>query len=233
MAPIKDVSGQRFGRTTAMQQDGFMGGQAAWLCRCDCGTMHRTTGGRLRSGTTKSCGCYRSDIRASIDMTAVRKLRKYANYRDHLISKVDRRGPEECWPWTGATARFGYGIVFAEGKARGAHRVIYETTYGHPVGSLPSGLIVMHTCDNPVCCNPRHLVLGTQKDNNQDRASKGRTKTRMLPGADHPSAKIDEEAVADIRKNVGHGSGRRMATKYGVSQSLISAIRNRVAWKHI
>jgi hypothetical protein len=84
-------------------------------------------------------------------------------------SKVDRRGPDECWPWLGHLDDGGYGRV-----GRGhfvASRVAWEL---HNEAQVPEGQRVLHSCDNPPCMNPAHLWAGTQKDNVQDAISKGR-----------------------------------------------------------
>ena len=88
-------------------------------------------------------------------------------------SKVD--AGDNCWFWTAGRDRDGYGrfAVGLGGKAQAhvrAHRFAYETFNG----PIPDGLVVMHTCDNPPCVNPRHLELGTSQDNNDDKVQKGR-----------------------------------------------------------
>lgn len=85
--------------------------------------------------------------------------------------RVDRRaGVEACWPWTGARSSTGYGSVWVEGRTKGAHRHAYELA----MGPIQRGLVLLHTCDNPACCNPAHLVPGTTRDNARDRADKHR-----------------------------------------------------------
>lgn len=85
-------------------------------------------------------------------------------------------GPNACWPWTGAINKGGYGSYGADGNsARTASRVAYELTNGPiPIGPGYHGFVVMHSCDNRPCCNPKHLSLGTQADNNVDRDQKRR-----------------------------------------------------------
>ena len=86
---------------------------------------------------------------------------------DRFWSKVDKSG--DCWIWTGATNKKGYGQFKIAGKQNASHRVSYILTKGE-IGEL----FVCHTCDNPSCVNPSHLWLGTCKDNHQDRERKKR-----------------------------------------------------------
>lgn len=97
-------------------------------------------------------------------------------------AKVERRGPDECWPWVGARKPRGYGNVRIDGKYRLAHRVAWELATGT---TIPSGCIVMHRCDNPPCCNPAHLLMGTMKDNTADMRRKGRDSFFDKRPADH------------------------------------------------
>jgi hypothetical protein len=99
-------------------------------------------------------------------------------------AKVDKRGPDECWPWIGAKNPFGYGKI-SNGK-RGvqakAHRVAYEIAVGLP----PGDLVVRHKCDNPPCVNPSHLEAGTQADNVHDMVSRGRHYRKKTCAKGHP-----------------------------------------------
>ncbi len=109
-----------------------------------------------------------------------------------------------------------------------AHRFAYAIVNG----PIPLGMSVCHTCDNPSCCNPSHLFLGTAADNNRDMVYKGRNMPPPHPtGVDHPRAKLSTMDVFRIRRDCANGASQRAtAMRYGVSQSTVSkAVLLRVA----
>ena len=80
-------------------------------------------------------------------------------------------GKDGCLEFTGFCTRWGYGTIRgAHGKMQYAHRVAWELENG----VIPSGLCVLHHCDNPSCSNPEHLFLGTNDENVADKVQKGR-----------------------------------------------------------
>ncbi len=94
-----------------------------------------------------------------------------SNTADSVFKRVDQSGgPSACWPWQGPVSRWGYGAIRVSGVGHNAHRVAYEATYG----AIGAKIVVMHTCDNRLCCNPAHLRAATQKENIADMVSKGR-----------------------------------------------------------
>jgi len=94
----------------------------------------------------------------------------------HFWERVDMSGgPDACWPWTGARHPSGYGGVSWRGGRVNAHRVAYELAYGNPGKGF-----VCHHCDNPPCCNPAHLFLGTAQDNYRDSIAKGHSRQRAV-----------------------------------------------------
>lgn len=141
-------------------------------------------------------------------------------------AKVDRRGPDECWPWkAGKTAR-GYGSFFIAGKAENAQRVAFYLTHGYwPV-------MGRHTCDNPPCCNPAHVIDGSHADNMQDMKERGRQFS--LRGEAHCASKLTETDVVSIRRRLAAGEARTaLAGEYRVSYMLISRIEKRQVWVHV
>jgi hypothetical protein len=109
--------------------------------------------------------------------------------------KVDKESSQtfyngsRCWEWKAACNEHGYGIVGMGGRIGGthlAHRVAYQMKFGE----IPNGLFACHHCDNPLCCNPIHLFLGTQKDNMQDMQSKGRKVVSVMSGEKNGFSKL-------------------------------------------
>lgn len=97
--------------------------------------------------------------------------RKGLTEEEHFWARVDRRGPDECWPWRGGKIKMGYGVLAFHGHHRMATHVAWSLANGHP---FPDGLLCLHSCDNPPCCNPAHLRPGDHKDNAGDAVARGR-----------------------------------------------------------
>lgn len=142
----------------------------------------------------------------------------------------------ECWPWKSSTnGKYGI-LLLPNGSINGrrlvkrfyAHRIAYElATDVKPAHSE----VVMHTCDNPLCVNPNHLKLGTQRDNLHDMINKGRRFQSDVTGVKNGRAKLTEKQVLKIRKSLT--TCRQAAIEYDVSTSLISKIRTKRLWKQL
>lgn len=144
-------------------------------------------------------------------------------------SKVDIRGPKECWEWQAYRKPEGYGRFWLDGCTRYAHRVAWLLTYG----PIPKKMCICHRCDNEPCCNPAHLFLGAYADNNTDRNQKGRSASEK--GEDNPQSKITEEQVQAIRKEYATGriTQEKIACHYGLTQGCISLLVRRKRWNHV
>lgn len=95
------------------------------------------------------------------------------NVASDVFRSIDTQGndPELCWPWTAHLGgRDGRGYMTLDGRRRLAYHIVYEIFNG----PIPEGIKIRHTCDNPACCNPKHLVPGTQGDNENDKYERDR-----------------------------------------------------------
>lgn len=158
---------------------------------------------------------------------------KQISLADRFWPHVQIRSHDKCWPFTGKdTIRDGYGVVTLSAKPRVrwlAHRLAWFVTNG----PIPDGLLICHHCDNPPCCNPRHLFVGTSKDNTRDCINKGRAK--------HPkgewchSTVLTEAKVLKIRAiyKLGGISRTDVGKLFGVSKGAIQKIVTRRSWTHI
>jgi hypothetical protein len=150
-------------------------------------------------------------------------------FDDFFISKywkkVNIENNDDCWFWYGGLNSKGYGVVGYRGKHYLAHRVSYELN----LGKIPSGLLVLHKCDQRNCVNPNHLFLGTHKDNMEDMVNKNRS----ARGDRNGRAKLKESDVKEIIEDYRNGTSsyRMLAERYHVSSNVIAGIVNNVYWK--
>ncbi len=201
-----NLTGQRFGRwtVTGIIRVGL------WECICDCGRVSQVYQGNLRSGKSRQCrSCY--DARPIED-------RLWSNI------VIDENG---CWLWIGGISEQGYGKITFQGE-RYAHRIIWLLYRG----TIPDELCVCHHCDNPPCCNPLHLFIGTDADNLKDMREKGRW--NLPVGEDAFPAKLKEsEARAIIQGRADGIPVNALATRFQVCPSTISKIALSRRWKHL
>lgn len=146
---------------------------------------------------------------------------------DIFWARVEKRGIDECWPFSGCTTTSGYGDIKSHQKRHLAHRVSFEIHKG----AIPSGLFVCHSCDNPRCCNPAHLWLGRARENVRDMVAKGRHKPPCLKGSENGNSKLTAEIVTAMRLDPRPGT--HIAAAYGLSAATVNAIRSGRTWRHI
>ena len=153
-------------------------------------------------------------------------------------SGVNRRGPDDCWHWLRScnvekTSHLPYGRFYiSKSKVVRAHRAAWVLVNG----AIPDGLCVLLRCDNPKCCNPNHLWLGTLADNNHDRDKKGRARhvardfasVNWCRGEKHWAAKLTLEQARAIHTDPRSLSV--LAKEYGVHFATISKIKTGRKW---
>lgn len=137
-----------------------------------------------------------------------------------LLSKVSIRGYRDCWPWIGSIGTWGYGCFTLNGTSINASRAAYILL----VGEVSASDVVCHSCDNPACCNPAHLWIGTQGDNIRDCNAKGRAKGTFT-STNHPRhcAKLTPSLINDARTLYAQGiSQTEIGRRFGIHSSAIS-----------
>jgi hypothetical protein len=142
-------------------------------------------------------------------------------------AKVDRRGPDECWPWQGSADRRGYGqVMLRDHRPRRAHHLALHFD-GRP---RPGNLHCLHSCDNPSCCNPAHLRWGTIAQNAKEKSERGRCPDTS--GERNAHHKLTEDQVREIRSSTE--THRALAAKYGLSSHrTIGRIKRHEKWRCI
>jgi hypothetical protein len=145
---------------------------------------------------------------------------------DRFWPKVDKRGPDGCWPWKASKHNFGYGKFYVGVRADGralivdAHRYSWELAHKRAV---PRGKLVTHSCDNPACVNPGHLAIGDHKSNTRDVSVRGRW-----------NRKLTIPDVHEIRRRRALGDTTvAIAADFGVTHALVSHICNGRKWRHV
>ncbi len=144
-----------------------------------------------------------------------------------LWARIDVRGPDECWPWTGALNGGGYPVI-REGPGGSpllyCHRLVLEEAIGR---RLEPGEESCHSCDHPPCCNPGHLFAGDRQANVADCVAKGRTNR----GERNSAAKLTEAEAIAVLADTRPASV--VAAEFGIATSHVYAIRARRTWRHL
>jgi hypothetical protein len=142
-------------------------------------------------------------------------------------SLVNKKTDSECWEWTRNLNQWGYGKFRFNGFNAMAHRVAYELHTGIKI----DGLVAMHICDNPKCCNPKHLTIGTHADNQHDKFKKN----RQAKGEANGASILNEEQVLEARKiyKSEKTTYKKLAEIYGVSRDTMQKAIRGIYWKHI
>jgi hypothetical protein len=148
----------------------------------------------------------------------MKATRKYSPTIESRLTAGLSPGGNGCIEWTKARSTFGYGRITRGARGAGwafTHRVAWELANG----PIPDGMCVLHRCDNPPCCNPDHLFLGTLSDNTQDMIAKGRGSGHRPSGEAHPDARLSDTDVAEMRRLAPSvGNYAELGRLFGVSK---------------
>lgn len=153
------------------------------------------------------------------------------NKEEIFWNHIDVKTPNDCWNWKMKKDRNGYG------RTHLFYPNIYKKTGAHQISwllsgnSIEQGQLIRHKCNNPSCCNPTHLDVGSPKDNAMDCVNSERT----LKGSKNPSSKLTEKDVKKIKETLALGKklGAILSKEYGVSKVVISNIKNNKTWRHV
>ena len=155
---------------------------------------------------------------------------RYCPLKERFWPKVAIGKQDECWNWIACLSSSGYGFISGEhsGPMVAAHRVAWELTNG----PIPDGMHVLHHCDNPRCCNPAHLRIGTNADNVADKMA--RKRLNPVRGTRHKNSKLVDTDIPIIRALYGAGvSVPAIAKRFNVVDGTIHFILNGRNWSHI
>lgn len=141
---------------------------------------------------------------------------------------VNIAGENECWEWLGSLNEKGYGKISVGRKFElRAHRLSYSLSINKP---MSSNLCVLHSCDNPMCVNPKHLSEGTHADNTKDCVNKGRNSPPPVSyGENHHNTKITNEEFQNIQND--NRKYKLIAKEYNLCEETVGRIKRNQTWK--
>ena len=158
----------------------------------------------------------------------IRNFKSFPQFKERFLFFFPKNYQDEnmfdnCWEWQGAISRSGYGNTCYGSENYLAHRMSYIIFNG----PVRADQLIRHTCDNPKCVNPNHLIIGNNSDNIID----------MVKRNPRSNILLNEEAVKVIKWNLKFNSvkgiGKKLAKLYGVSPSVIARINTGKRWSWV
>jgi predicted Zn-ribbon and HTH transcriptional regulator len=211
MPTNKEIAESCYPKWTKVEKTGRRyGGNLVYLCRCEsCGYERDISSSNIKHTMCPQCGS------GQVKGNPLEVLRLNTQRSNH-----------GCLEFSGCRNDEGYGIIGVKGKMKMAHRFVWELAHGE----IPTGMRILHKCDNPSCVDLSHLFIGTDGDNVTDKTFKG----RQAKGETHPQARLSEDEVREMRRLLKIGeSQREVAAKFGVTRATAWRISSRFHWKHI
>lgn len=169
-------------------------------------------------GAKGYCPKHYKRLRATGDPLKVKNPHVFMTLKERLYLRVILPSKEsDCWGWTGAIDQDGYASISGQGTSRAA-----RVSYIEHVGEIPLGLFVLHSCDNRLCVNPKHLRVGTPAENTQD----AKDRKRFPVGETHKNHKLTDTEVSEIRKLYAQegATQKELSIRFRCSKSQIGNI---------
>lgn len=207
---------------TLTRENGFVRGDS-FRGKCKkCFAEETRKSERLRKGVIQHpcevCNkmCYKKFYRAFCS-----ELCKFYGY----VIKTD-----SCWKWLGRKNHDGYGEIGINGAVKLAHRYSYDLHRDNKANTLNKDIYILHSCDNRICVNPKHLRAGTARDNTDDMIRRN----KILKGSQVGNSLLDEKKVIEIRERYANGETKKvLAQEFNVDKTTIHSVVKRYSWKHI
>ncbi len=155
---------------------------------------------------------------------------------ERFWSKVDVKSEDECWPWlagiktSGKSGQYGGFYIKQIDNTMTAHKVSFIITHHFDISDdIPDEIVIRHTCNNPICVNPKHLKLGTYQNNSSDMVESGNS----LHGSKNPKASLTSEQVKEAREkwSTGEYSIREIGEIFNVSENVMRAVVKNIRYK--
>ena len=156
---------------------------------------------------------------------------------ERFWDKVEIKGKEDCWTWSGSRSGSGYGQFWDGTRNIPAHWYLLTI-------KPTAGQEACHTCDNKLCVRPSHIFIGTRSDNMKDMVKKGRhntgpgcramLKVRRQRGQNNHECKLTEEQARQAKDCPRtRGAATALAKRLGVSLTVVCDIRDGKRWAHL
>lgn len=171
------------------------------------------------------------DLVGQLDVKIKYERSKQHGYSNEKLIKriwdnIDKKGEDDCWLWRGGKTLSGYGRISYGDKVARVHRLVYIQTYGEIHEDKP---FITHACNNPLCCNPKHLRADTPKGNSRYMVDCD----RQAKGENNGNSKLTIEEINEIRNlyNMGEYSYEILAEMFNITKPAIARIVRNEVWK--